>query len=122
AYTYLNGLTNDIELMFPAQFGNNLILTPHTYHMTGAVTFTGNVFLDARGNSDAVFVIKVNGAFATSSFANVILQNGAQAENVYWNIDGAFSVGDYTHFNGTVIVNNAAIELTIGDTINGRVM
>jgi hypothetical protein len=29
--TYLNGLTADIELLYPAQFGNKLVLTPHTY-------------------------------------------------------------------------------------------
>ena len=31
AYNYLNVLPYDIELLYPAQFGNNLVLTPHTY-------------------------------------------------------------------------------------------
>lgn len=47
-YTYLNGLTSDITLLFPAQFGNNLVLTPHTYLMNGAVTLTGTLYLNAR--------------------------------------------------------------------------
>jgi len=32
-YNYLNVLPDDIELLYPAQFGRNLVLTPHTYIM-----------------------------------------------------------------------------------------
>ena len=122
AYTYLNGLPNDIELLFPAQFGNDLVLTPHTYHMGAATTFTGSVYLDARGNPNSIFVIKVNGAFSTGTFSRVELLNGADAKNVYWCVDGAVSIADYSVFNGTIIANNGAIELTTGDTINGRAL
>jgi hypothetical protein len=122
AYNYLNTLPNDIELLFPAQFGNGLILTPHTYHLGAATALTGTVYLDARGNSNAIFVIKANGAFSTGSYAQVVLLNGAQAKNVYWNIDGAVSLGDHTNFMGTIIANNGAIDLTVGDTIQGRAM
>lgn len=122
AYNYLNNLPNDIELLYPAQFGNNLILTPHTYHMAGATSFTGTVFLDARNNPNAVFVIKVNGAFSTGTFSKVELMNQAQAENVYWCIDGDVSIADYSVFNGTIIANNGAIDLMTGDTINGRAL
>ena len=122
AYNYLNALPYDIELLFPALFGHNLVLTPHTYIMNGAVTFTDTTFLNAEGNPNAVFVIQVKGAFATSTYSNVVLMNGTRAENVYWMIDGAVSINDFSLFNGTIVCNNAAMDLTNGVEIHGRAL
>lgn len=122
AYNYLNTLPYDIELLYPAQFGNNLVLTPHTYLMSAATSFTGNVYLNAQGNTNAVFVIQVNGALSTSTFSKVILMNGAQAKNVYWKINGAVTINNYSVFNGTIICNNGALNLNTGDSINGRAL
>ncbi len=119
---YLNALTADIQLMYPAQFGNNLVLTPHTYVMNAAVTFTDTLYLNAMGNANAVFVIQVFGAFATSTFSKVILTNGTQAQNVYWEVNGAVSINNYSIFNGTIIANNGAINITKGVILNGRAM
>jgi len=121
-YNYLNTLPYDIELLYPAQFGNNLSLTPHTYLMNSAVTFTGTVYLDAEGDANAVFVIKVNGAFATSTFSRVMLINGTQAKNVYWKVDGAVNIGASSLFNGTMVANNGAIITSTNDTVNGRLL
>jgi len=121
AYNYLNGLPFDIELLYPAQFGNNLVLTPHTYLMNGAVTFTDTIFLNAQGDPDAVFVFQVNGAFGTSTFSKVVLINGTKAENVYWKIDGSIDINDYSIFNGTII-SQGAINLMTGVELNGRAM
>lgn len=122
AYNYLNVLPADIELLYPAQFGNNLVLTPHTYIMNAATSFTGTVILNAQGVANAVFVIKIYGALSTSTFSKVKLINGAQAKNVYWMINGAVTLNDFSVFNGTIICNNGALNLNTGDTINGRAL
>lgn len=122
AYAYLDALPYDIELLYPAQFGNNLVLTPHTYIMNGATTFTDTLYLNARDNANAVFIIKIKGALSTSTYSKVILINGAQAKNVFWVIDGAVSINDYSIFNGTIVCNNGAIDLTTGVTLNGRAL
>jgi hypothetical protein len=121
AYNYLNGLTADIELLYPAQFGANLVLTPHTYVLNGATTFTDALYLDARGNADAVFVLKLNGALSTSTFSKVILLNAAKSENVYWMINGAIDISDYSIFKGTII-SQGAVNLYSGTTIYGRIL
>ena len=121
-YTYLNVLTTDIELLYPASFGNDLVLTPHTYAMNGATTLNGNVYLDAMGDADAVFVIKINGALSTSTYAAVELTNGAQAKNIYWKVDGAVNLNDYTQFKGTLICNNGAMIINLGTTLEGRAL
>jgi formylmethanofuran dehydrogenase subunit C len=121
-YNYLNVLPHDIELLYPAQFGNNLVLTPHVYLMNAAAIFTGNLYLNAMGNANAVFVIKVNGAISTSTYAKVILTNGTQAKNVYWLVNGALEINDYSEYNGTIIVNNGAIDIKTGTSLNGRAL
>lgn len=120
-YNYLNGLQHDINLLYPAQFGNNLVLTPHTYLLDAATTFTDTLFLNARGVTDAVFIIKINGALETSSYSKVSLINGAQAKNVYWLVNGAVDLADNSEFNGT-IASQGAVNLYSGTTINGRVL
>jgi len=121
AYTYLNALPHDIELLYPAQFGGNLVLTPHTYLLNGGTTFTDSVYLNAGGVTDAVFVIKVEGAFESSTLSNVVLINGTQASNVYWLVNGAVDINDYSIFNGTII-STAAINLMTGVELNGRAL
>lgn len=120
-YNYLNGLQYDINLLYPAQFGRNLVLTPHTYLLDAATTFTDTVFLNAQGVTDAVFVIKINGALETTSYSRVSLKNGTQAKNVYWLVNGAVDIADYSTFNGTV-VSQGAISLYTGTEINGRIL
>jgi len=120
-YNDLIALPYDIELLYPPLFGNNLELTPHIYLMNGAVTLTDSLYLNAQGNADAVFVFQVNGAFGAGTYSNVILMNGAQAKNIYWVINGAISIGDYSILNGS-IVSQGAIDLLTGVTLYGRAL
>ena len=122
-YNYLNTLPYDIELLYPAQFGNNLVLTPHTYLLDAATELTDTLYLNAQGNADAVFVLKLNGALSTSTYSKVLLINGAQAKNVYWKIEGAVSINNYSVFCGTIVCNNGALgALTTGVELNGRAL
>lgn len=120
-YGDLMAIPYDIELLYPPLFGNDLVLTPHVYVMNGAVTFTDTLYLNAQGNSDAVFVFQVFGAFSTSTYSNIVLQNGAQAKNVYWVMNGAISIADYSVFQGTII-SQGAVDLLTGVTFYGRVL
>jgi hypothetical protein len=122
AYTYLNTLPYDIELLYPAQFGFNLVLTPHVYRMNGATAFTDTLFLDGGGNINAVFVLQLNGALSTSTYAKVSLINGTQAKNVFWKVEGSVNLNNYTEFVGTIVCNNGAVNLTQGVKVDGRAM
>lgn len=122
AYTYIDGLAHDIQLLFPATFGNGLILTPHTYLLNEATVHTGTVFLDAQNNADAVFVIKIVGAFSSSTAANVVLLNGAQAKNVFWLVKGATDLSTNYVLKGTLIGHNGAVTVNTGTSIEGRVL
>ena len=123
AYNYVNTLPYDIELLYPAQFGRNLVLTPHIYRMNGAASLTDTLFLNAQGNANAVFVIQIQGALTTSTYSKVLLLNGALAKNVYWKIEGAVSINNYSIFRGTIICNNGALgALNTGVVFDGRAL
>jgi gliding motility-associated-like protein len=121
-YLALNAMPYDIELLYPAQFGKSLVLTPHVYIMKGAAALTDTVFLNAQGNANAVFVIQINGALTTSTYSNVVLQNGAKSSNVFWKVEGLCDIHDYSIFRGTLVANNGAINLFLGDTLDGRAL
>lgn len=122
-YNYLNVLPHEIELLYPAQFGHHLVLTPHTYLLDAATTLTDTLYLNAQDNADAVFVIKINGALTTSTYSKVLLINGAQAKNVYWKIEGAVSINNYSVFCGTIVCNNGALGvLNTGVVLHGRAL
>jgi gliding motility-associated-like protein len=117
---YLSLLPADIELLYPAQFGRNLVLTPHTYLLNAATALTDTLYLNGQGNPNAVFVIKIYGALSTNTYSNVVLTNGTKSKNVYWLVNGAVSINDYSIFRGTVVANNGAIIITTGSTLDGR--
>jgi gliding motility-associated-like protein len=122
-YNYLNGLPCDIQLLYPVQFGNSQVLTPHVYCMSAAAMLTDTIFLDAQGNPNAVFVIQINGALTTSSFCNVVLRGGTKSSNVFWKIEGSVDISDHSTFRGTIVANNGAVTfLTPADTLDGRAL
>jgi len=119
-YNYLDLLSPDITLNAPAQFGNGLVLTPHTYLLASATSLTDTVYLNAQGLPDAVFVIQSNGALTASAQSYVKLINGAQAKNVFWLIRNAAATwGVNAVFNGSAICGGA-ISTATGDSVNGK--
>jgi hypothetical protein len=108
-YQQMNLMATDIELLYPIQFGRNLVLTPHAYLLDAATTLTDSVYLNALGNPDAIFVMKINGAFTASANSKVLLINGAQAKNVYWLVEGAADINNYSIFNGNILVQQRGL-------------
>jgi len=90
-------------------------------HLDAATVLTDTLFLNAEGNANAVFVIKINGAFSTSTYAKVVLRNGAQSKNVFWKIEGAVTINNHSTFRGTLVCNNGALgAINTGVTVDGR--
>jgi hypothetical protein len=120
-YNYLNALPSDIELLFPAQLGNKLVLTPHTYTLNAATALADTLFLNAQNNANAVFVISVNGALTVNTSAKVVLLNGALSKNVYWLVKGNVTLSNDSKFIGTIVSNNG-IDLQPGVNLDGRAL
>jgi len=121
-YNELNAMSYDTQLANPTTFGNEMNLSPQVYLLNAATIMTGNLYLDAHGNSDAVFIFHVIGAFSTVINAQVILTNGAQAKNVFWKVVGAVDIAANTHFAGTIVSKDGAISLGNASTLQGRAL
>ncbi|MEI6408671.1 MAG: ice-binding family protein [Bacteroidota bacterium] len=117
AYGYLSSLT--CGLVLGTTLGNGQVLTPNIYCLGAASNINGNLILDGLGNPNAIFIFQIDGALSTSTFATVSLINSAQLCNVYWQINGAFNLGDNSVFRGTVVAGGA-LNFGIGATLIGR--
>jgi hypothetical protein len=82
---------------------------------------SGSVTLDAQGNPDAVFIFQIGSTLITASNTTVLLVNGAQACNVFWQVGSSATLGTGTHFVGTIMAL-ATITANTAATIQGRLL
>ena len=117
---YADLVSKPCDFVHGVGFGSNETLTPGVYCSSAASTMNGNLNLDAGGNPNAVFIIKIDGAFSAASGSQIVLSNLASACNVYWQINGVVDL-DNTVFKGTMLVNGA-ISLNAGTRLTGRAL
>ena len=98
-----------------------LTLLPGAYKSLGALGLTGNLILDAQGVTDAVFLFQVGGALDLAATGNIMVINGGSADNVYWQVEGAVTLGAGSTFSGTVLTE-AAITAGTGAVVQGRLL
>lgn len=91
------------------------------YHAAAALTLSGTMIVDARGDSNAVFIFQVGAAFSTAANSVVQLANGAQLSNIFWQVQGAATLGAGSQFSGTILSSGA---ITAGDqmALSGRLI
>ncbi|MFA6769821.1 MAG: ice-binding family protein [Bacteroidales bacterium] len=94
------------------------ILTPGIYKSTSTLKIeTGNLTLDAQGNTNAFWVFQIASSLTTIGGAggDVLLINGAQAKNIFWQVGSSATLGSGTSFKGNILaltsitMNNGAI-------------
>ena len=106
-----------------------LVLAPRVYTSAGgtfAIT-SGNLTLDAQGDSNAVWVFQSASALTvglTATPRSVLLINGAQAKNVFWQVGSAARIEDGSTMVGTIIAPAGVTVSTSGQlaqtTLTGR--
>jgi len=104
----------------PPVFAAGDTLIPGVYEINGAVSVAGHLTLNGFGNSNSVFIIKINEALSTGSTSTVSLINGARACNVFWVVEDAASLGASSIMVGTIISRNGAIAVNASKTLTGR--
>jgi cell division septation protein DedD len=96
-------------------------LSPGVYNSASSIGLTGALTLNGGGDPNAVFVFQAGSALTTASASSVVLTNGAQACNVFWQIGSSATLGTGSTFRGTVIALQS-ITVTTGVTVDGRVL
>lgn len=99
-----------------------LTLTPGLYKSTSSLEISsGDVTFDAKGKSDAVFIIQIASTFTTTPGRQVILAGGAKAENIYWQVSSSASFGTTTVMKGTILALES-ITFDTGATLEGKAL
>ncbi|KAK4548162.1 hypothetical protein LTR36_010031 [Oleoguttula mirabilis] len=97
-----------------------LTLGPGIYGFTSSAGLTGVLTLDGQNSTDgdATFIFKFGSTLTTASAAVILLTNGANACNVYWQVGSSATLGVETVFNGNVLAQ-ASITATTGSSLVG---
>ena len=100
--------------------------TAGVYRSLAAAAFaiTTPFTLDAENDPNAIFIFQTGvtaGLNTTATVGNVLLTNGAQACNVFWQVGGAATLGASTSFKGNILAY-AGVTAGAGTTIQGRAL
>ncbi|RZL02577.1 MAG: DUF3494 domain-containing protein [Pedobacter sp.] len=94
-------------------------LVPGLYKWTNTVTIPSQ--LKISGGANDVWIFQIAGNLTQSNAVNIILENGAQAKNIFWQVAGTVTLGTTSHFEG-VILSKTGITLKTGASMNGRAL
>ena len=79
-------------------------LAPGIYKSTSTLSVDGSdLTLDAQGDPNAYWIFQVASTLTTTTGGNIVLKNGAQAKNIFWQTGSSATIGTYTKFYGSIL-------------------
>ena len=112
AYNTLAGLPCPPANQITANLGGTT-KGPGVYCSATTIGVTGNLILDGGGDPNATFVFQAGTGLTTAG--TIILINGAQATNVYWQVGSSATIGTASQWKGNII---ALTSITLVDNAN----
>ncbi len=120
AYTTAMGLAcPGGNVLTGMDLGSLAPLPPGVYCFASSAQLTGTLTLNAGGNPNAEFIFQIGSTLTTASSSSVVLQNSANAGNVFWQVGSSATLGTATTFSGNILAQ-ASITLNTGATLSGR--
>ncbi len=89
------------------------------YCTASSIGVTGTLTLDGGGDPNATFVFQAGTSLITAG--NVVLINGAQAKNVYWQVGTSATLGTASQWQGNILALTS-ITLVDNATLLGRAL
>jgi len=126
----LTNAYNDAAGRQPAPTGNylnpgagnlgGLRLGPGLYKFTGAAELSGSD-LTLNGTANDVWIFQISAGLAVAGGMRVMLEGGAQAANVFWQVGSSATLGVNSVMQGTILANQS-ITLATNATLHGRAL
>ena len=85
------------------------------------LSLTGTLTLDAQGNPNAVFIFQSAKTLITASASRIVLINGANPCNVFFQVGSSATLGTNSVFVGTILALTS-ITANTGATVAGRLL
>lgn len=98
-----------------------LTLAPGVYTSSSTLGLTGTLTLNAGGNTNAQFIFQIASGLTTATNSTVILTNGAQASNIFWQVGSSATLGTTSVFSGNILALSS-ISLGTGAVLQGRAL
>lgn len=112
--------TATVTYLTPQDLGNTTI-GPGVYEDTTSFGVTGILTLDAQGDPDATFLFQMGTTLTTATGSSVLLINGAQAKNVFWQVGSSATLGTASSLAGSILAFQS-IDMNTGAVIEGRAL
>ncbi|MDO9316734.1 MAG: ice-binding family protein [Gammaproteobacteria bacterium] len=94
-------------------------LTGGLYNWGSSVTVPADIAIS--GGANDVWIFQISGDLNVSPNARVLLEGGAQAKNIFWQVSGEVIINAGAHFEGNIL-SQTAITLRTGSSLNGRAL
>jgi hypothetical protein len=105
----------------PTELGGTTLPAGLYNSTAGTFGITGTLTLDGKNNPNAVFIFQAASTLITAGSSKVVLVNGAQANNVFWQVGSSATLGTFSIFKGNILAQ-ASITVTTGTVIVGRAL
>ena len=96
-------------------------LVSGVYGSASSVSLTGTLTLDGGGSYDSVFVIQAGSTLTAANASHVVLENGAQACHVFWQVGSSATLGTTSNFVGSILAQ-VSVTLNTGASVAGRIL
>ena len=111
AYNDAAGQTCNTNLTGQDLGGKTLISAVYCFDTSAQLT--GQLTLDGQGNPASVFIFQIGSTLTTASNSSILLINGAQACDIFWQIGSSATLGTSTNFKGNIL---ALTSITLNTT------
>lgn len=105
-----------------AAFGSGETIAPGVYSIGSAGSIAGSLTLDGGGDTNAIFIMKFEGALTAAASSTLILTGKTRSDNIYWIAEGAISIGANSAIKGNLFAHPGAVTLGAGCDIEGRLL
>jgi hypothetical protein len=119
-YTSLAGTPHTTNLT--GQNLGGLTLLPGVYNFSSSGYLTGTLTLNANGNPSADFIFQFGSTLTADSNSVVMLENDAEADNVFWQVGSSATLDTNSTFVGNVLAETSITMDTGSSLVDGRAL
>ena len=92
---------------------------PGVYEWNSDVVISSDIFLES--GPEAYWIFNINGTLRMEPGTQILFENCAQPENVFWRVSESVIIGENAHLVGIILAQGDVI-LESGASVNGRIL